>query len=224
LTENDIMNRPWIAAFVSLPDIFTITNGILGFLAIYHILIGNILLASRIVFLCIFFDSFDGFLARRKNNCAEFGKTLDSLSDIISFGIVPSLIFISYGDNGILSLSIGAIYVISGLLRLSRFNALNSQEYFGLPITLGAIFVTLLFLAEIPFYLYSTLLIVTSALFISNFKIIRPSNSEKFLVIFSTLFVFISLIPYPPILIVSRVLLILLPCIFLLYLFRAHQS
>jgi phosphatidylserine synthase len=146
------------------------------------------------------------------------------LSDIISFGIVPSFIFISYGNNHLLGLLIGAIYVISGLLRLSRFNALNSQEYFGLPITLGAIFATLLFLAEIPFYFYSILLIVTSALFISNFKITRPSNNGKSLVIFSTIFVFISLIPYPPIKIVSRFLLILLPSVFLLYLFKAHRS
>jgi len=224
LTENDIMNRPGITTFVSLPDIFTLTNGTLGFLAIYFILIGNLLLASRIVFLCIFFDSFDGFLARRNNNCAEFGKTLDSLSDIISFGIVPSFIFIDYGNNTLLGILIGAIYVISGLLRLSRFNALNSQEYFGLPITMGAIFVTLLFLAGIPFYLFAILLLATSILFISNFKIIRPSNNGKSLVIFSTIFVFISLIPYPPIRIVSRLLLILLPSIFLLYLFRAHRS
>lgn len=224
MTENDIMNRPGITTFVSLPDIFTLTNGTLGFLAIYFILIGNLLLASRIVFLCIFFDSFDGFLARRNNNCAEFGKTLDSLSDIISFGIVPSFIFIGYGNNTLLGILIGAIYVISGLLRLSRFNALNSQEYFGLPITLGAIFVTLLFLAGISFYLFAMLLLATSILFISNFKIIRPSNNGKSLVIFSTIFVFISLIPYPPIRIVSRLLLILLPSIFLIYLFRAHQS
>ncbi|MEN6379659.1 MAG: CDP-diacylglycerol--serine O-phosphatidyltransferase [Methanofastidiosum sp.] len=218
------MNRPGITTFVSLPDIFTITNGTLGFLAIYFILIGNLLLASRIVFLCIFFDSFDGFLARRNNNCEEFGRTLDSLSDIISFGIVPSFIFISYGNNHLLGVLIGAIYVISGLLRLSRFNALNSQEYFGLPITIGAIFATLLFLAEIPFYLYSMLLILASILYISNFKIIRPSNNGKSLVISSLVFVFVSLIPYPPIRIVSRLLLILLPTIFLLYLFKAHRS
>jgi len=218
------MSRSGIATFVSLPDTFTIVNGTLGFLAMYFILIGELLLASRIVFLCIFFDSFDGFLARRNNNCEEFGRSLDSLSDIISFGIVPSFIFISYGNNNLLGLFLGAIYVISGLLRLSRFNALNSDEYLGLPITIGAIFVILIFLAEIPFYLYSILLIMTSVLFISNFKIKRPSKNGKSLVMFSTIFVLISIIPYPPIKIVSRLLLIVLPSIFLVYLFKAHRS
>lgn len=218
------MNRPGIANLVSLPDIFTLINGTLGFFAIYSILNGELLLASRIVFVCIFFDSFDGFLARRNNNCAEFGRSLDSLSDIISFGIVPSLIFISYGTNNLYGLFLGALYVISGLLRLSRFNALNSDEYFGLPITLGAIFLILLFLAEIPFYLYSALLVMASILFISNFKIKRPSKNGKSLLVFSTFFVIISLIPYPAIRIVSRILLLILPSIFLIYLFKAHRS
>ena len=218
------MNRLGIVDFVSLPDIFTITNGTLGFLAIYFILIGDLLLASRIVFLCIFFDSFDGFLARRNNNCAEFGRSLDSLSDIISFGIVPSFIFINYGNNSLLSLLLGAIYVISGLLRLSRFNAIDSEEYFGLPITIGAIFITLLFILEIPFYLYSILVILTSVLFISNFKVKRPSKNGKFLVMFSAIFFFISLIPYPYLKIVSSVLIIILPFIFLLYLIKARHS
>lgn len=218
------MNRLGIANLVSLPDIFTLINGTLGFFAIYSILNGELLLASRIVLVCIFFDSFDGFLARRNNNCAEFGRSLDSLSDIISFGIVPSLIFISYGTNNLYGLFLGALYVISGLLRLSRFNALNSDEYFGLPITLGAIFLILLFLAEIPFYLYSALLVMASILFISNFKIKRPSKNGKSLLVFSTIFVIISLIPYPAIRIVSRILLLILPSIFLIYLFKAHRS
>ncbi|MCC7572336.1 MAG: CDP-diacylglycerol--serine O-phosphatidyltransferase [Candidatus Methanofastidiosum sp.] len=216
------MNKLGITAFVSLPDIFTIINGILGFSAIYFIIVGDLFIASKIVFFCIFFDSFDGFLARKKNNCDEFGKSLDSLSDIISFGIVPAYIFISSGNNSILSLFLGAIYVIFGLLRLSRFNALDSEEYFGLPITLGAIFVILLFLSKIPFYLFSILLILTSVLFISNFSIARPSKNGKSLVAFSLIFVLVSLIPTPEIIIVSRALLILLPCIFTAYVIKCR--
>jgi phosphatidylserine synthase len=121
-------------------------------------------------------------------------------------------------------LVLGAIYVIFGLLRLSRFNAINLNEYYGLPITIGAIFVILLFLSKINFYLYSILLILTSFLFISSLKIRRPSKNGKSLVLSSTIFVIISIIPYPYIIIVSRVLLIILSPIFLTYLFKSHQS
>ncbi|KYC45771.1 MAG: Archaetidylserine synthase [Candidatus Methanofastidiosum methylothiophilum] len=217
------MNKKVIFDFVSLPDIFSIANGVLGFISLYYILIGNILLSSRIVFLCIFFDSFDGFLARRNDSCADFGKSLDSLSDIISFGIVPSFIFISYGNNNILGLVVGAIYLIFGLLRLSRFNAINSEEYYGLPITIGAIFVILIFFAEMEFYIYLILVLLTSILFISNFKIKRPSKNGKTLVLFSTIFVIVSLIPYPEIIIVSRLLIIILSSLFLIYLFKVHR-
>lgn len=218
------MNKKGILNFVSLPDIFSIANGTLGVISLYFILIGNISIAARIVFLCIFFDSFDGFLARRKNNSAEFGKSLDSLSDIISFGVVPSLIFINYGDNSIIALLLGIIYVVFGLLRLSRFNAIDSSEYYGLPITIGAIFVILLFLSEINFYLYAIFLPLTSFLFISNLKIQRPSKNGKSLVLSSIVFVIISLIPYPYIIIVSRALLVFFSSIFLGYILKSHQS
>ena len=218
------MNKKGITSFVSLPDIFSIANGTLGVIALYCILLGNISIAARIVFLCIFFDSFDGFLARKKKNSAEFGKSLDSLSDIISFGVLPSLIFINYGDNSIFALLLGVIYVVFGLLRLSRFNAINSSEYYGLPITIGAIFVILLFFSEIHFYLYAALLVLTSFLLISDLKIQRPSKNGNTLVLSSLVFVIISLVPYPHIIIVSRALLILFSSIFLTYLFKSRQS
>jgi hypothetical protein len=116
------MNKRSILSCVSLPDIFTSVNGILGFIAIYAVMIGYPILAARFVFICIFFDSFDGFLARRNNNCANFGKSFDSLADIISFGIVPSIIFIGYSKNTILALILGTIYDdrLGGLLWTSN--------------------------------------------------------------------------------------------------------
>jgi CDP-diacylglycerol--serine O-phosphatidyltransferase len=218
------MSKIGITAFFSLPNTFTIINAVLGLFAIYNIIIGNLILPARIVLLAIFFDSFDGFLARKKNSVAEFGRTLDSLSDIISFGIVPAFIFIISSNDNIIRLLIGFAYVIFGLLRLSRFNALNSNEYVGLPITLGAIFVVLLFLAKITDYINSIIMILTSILFISNFKLKRPSKNGNYLIVFSSLFIIISLVPYPMIVLVSRLLLIILPAMFLIYLFRYSQS
>ena len=217
------MKKIEISAFISLPNVFTIINALLGLFAIYFIITNNLILSARMVLIAIFFDSFDGFLARNKNNIAEFGKSLDSLSDIISFGVVPAFVFICSSEN-ILSLPIGFLYVIFGLLRLSRFNTLNSDEYVGLPITLGAIFVILLFLSDIPPTLNAIFVVITSILFISSFKLRRPSRRGKSLAIFSSIFILISLIPYPMIEILSRILLIVLPAIFLLYLFRYPQS
>jgi len=218
------MKETGIRAFISLPNLFTFINATLGLFAIYFIILDNLILSSRIVLLAIFFDSFDGFLARKKNIAAEFGKSFDSLSDIISFGVAPAFIFISSNNNSDVGILIGFTYVLCGLLRLSRFSILDTDEYIGLPITLGAIFVILIHLSNIPKYLGGIFVILTSLLFISSFRLKRPTKKGNSLVIASILFVFVSLVPETMIGLVSFLLLIVLPIIFIFYLFRYPQS
>jgi len=217
------MKETGISAFISLPNLFTFINATLGLFAIYFIILDNLILSSRIVLLAIFFDSFDGFLARKKNIVAEFGKSFDSLSDIISFGVAPAFIFISSNNNSEVGILIGFTYVLCGLLRLSRFSILDTEEYIGLPITLGAIFVILIYLSNIPKYLGGIFVILASLLFISSFRLKRPTKKGNSLVIASTLFVFVSLVPETMIGLVSILLLIVLPIIFIFYLFRYPQ-
>jgi len=219
----DIMKETGISSFISLPNLFTFINSTLGLFAIYFIILDNLILSSRIVLLAIFFDSFDGFLARKKNITAEFGKSFDSLSDIISFGVAPAFIFISSNNNSEVGILIGFTYVLCGLLRLSRFSILDTEEYIGLPITLGAIFVILIYLSNIPKYLGGIFVILASLLFISSFRLKRPTKKGNSLVIASTLFVFVSLVPETMIGLVSILLLIVLPIIFIFYLFRYPQ-
>jgi len=221
---NDIMKETGIRAFISLPNLFTFINATLGLFAIYFIILDNLILSSRIILLAIFFDSFDGFLARKKNIVAEFGKSFDSLSDIISFGVAPAFIFISSNHNSDVGILIGFTYVLCGLLRLSRFSILDTEEYIGLPITLGAIFVILIHLSNIPKYLGGILVILTSLLFISSFRLKRPTKKGNSLVMASILFVFVSLVPETMIGQLSILLLIVLPIIFIFYLFRYPQS
>jgi len=220
----DIMKETGIRAFISLPNLFTFINATLGLFAIYFIILDNLILSSRIVLLAIFFDSFDGFLARKKNIAAEFGKSFDSLSDIISFGVAPAFIFISSNNNSDVGILIGFTYVLCGLLRLSRFSILDTDEYIGLPITLGAIFVILIHLSNIPKYLGGIFVILTSLLFISSFRLKRPTKKGNSLVMASILFVFVSLVPETMIGQLSILLLIVLPIIFIFYLFRYPQS
>lgn len=217
------MKETGISAFISLPNLFTFINATLGLFAIYFIILDNLILSSRIVLLAIFFDSFDGFLARKKNIVAEFGKSFDSLSDIISFGVAPAFIYICSNNNSEVGILIGFTYVLCGLLRLSRFSILDTEEYIGLPITLGAIFVILIYLSNIPKYLGGIFVILASLLFISSFRLKRPTKKGNSLVIASTLFVFVSLVPETMIGLVSILLLIVLPIIFIFYLFRYPQ-
>lgn len=100
-----------------------------------------------------FCDMFDGKIARTKKNRTEvekrFGIQIDSLADIICFGVAPSLIAYRMGMNHIVGIAILMFYVLAGLIRLAWFNVSeeirqneteeNRECYQGLPITSMAI-------------------------------------------------------------------------------------
>lgn len=105
--------------------------------------------ASYWIIAAIFFDTLDGTVARLTKSVSEFGKELDSLSDIVSFGVAPAvLIYTAYAQTGGLDGSesplggmIAIMFVILGALRLARYNVFqsNRQDIFvGLPIPSAA--------------------------------------------------------------------------------------
>lgn len=97
-------------------------------------------------------DMFDGTIARmckRIDIEKKFGVQIDSLADIISFGVFPVVIFVNIVDINIISLAVSGLFVLSGVTRLAWFNILTEDKstdrrYFtGLPITTSALFVPL---------------------------------------------------------------------------------
>jgi len=131
-----------IRSYTSIADLVSIANASSGFLAIVMITMGNFVLAAKFMLIAVIFDAMDGWVARKINRNDEygFGKNIDSLSDIISFGVAPGMLLystsINFGVN-YLGIIVALILVICGILRLSRFNVITnpSEEYFiGLPI------------------------------------------------------------------------------------------
>lgn len=146
--------------------------------------------------ICLMFsglcDMFDGRVARTKKNRSkeerQFGVQLDSLSDIVCFGVLPTAIGYSLGINKGFLLLILIFYPIAGLIRLAWFNVLeitrNSntpvKEYTGLPITSAALIFPLIyifktFLKNRFMYLYAITMLIVGLLFISKIKIKKPS-------------------------------------------------
>ncbi|MDF2925298.1 MAG: CDP-diacylglycerol--serine O-phosphatidyltransferase [Paenibacillaceae bacterium] len=138
----------------SVPNLFTIGNLFLGFLAIILVFNDYKELAAIMVIVAMLCDGLDGRVARALNAQSEFGKELDSLSDVISFGVAPA--FIMYvtafqGMNEAAAWTVTAIFPICGALRLARFNVIaGSPGYFiGLPIpAAGGVLCTLALFAE----------------------------------------------------------------------------
>jgi len=157
-----------------IPHMFTVGNLALGIIAILMAFHGEPLTASFLVILAMLADGLDGRIARALNVQSEFGKELDSLSDVISFGVAPAFIaFVSaFGEFGATGWIVAVLFPVCGALRLARFNVKPATpEYFiGLPIPVaGGVLCTLaLFVPDIDPSVILIACVLLSFLMISN--------------------------------------------------------
>lgn len=157
-------------------NVLTLLNLSLGAFAILFVLKDNLDLSVLLIFLAALADRFDGMTARKLNIESELGKQLDSMCDIISFGIAPALllyqgILFEYGAPGAL---FTIMYIACGALRLARFNITENNGYFtGLPITAAGCILTLSYLA-IPYFsqqFFMFLIILLAILMVGTFRL-----------------------------------------------------
>lgn len=123
----------------NIPNTITLCNAVCGIVAI---LLGNPILGAYLVLLAMILDTADGFAARVLHVKSELGKQLDSLADLISFGVAPA--FLYYGlFNDVESLLACIFYVLSALFRLAKFNIeKRALDFNGLPSPAAAGIVT----------------------------------------------------------------------------------
>ncbi|MBA4602997.1 CDP-diacylglycerol--serine O-phosphatidyltransferase [Thermoactinomyces mirandus] len=152
-----------------LPSCFTIGNLFLGIIAIILAFQNSWEYAAIMVIIGMLLDGLDGRVARMLNTQSEFGKELDSLSDVITFGVAPAVIMYisSFQHMGIEGWLATAIFPICGALRLARFNVQPGVPgyFIGLPITAaGGILATMaLYNKHVP----SAYILMAATLFLS---------------------------------------------------------
>lgn len=160
----------------TIPNLFTIANLSLGVMAIILAFNDRPDLAALMVIIAVLTDGLDGKLARALNAQSEFGKELDSLSDIISFGVAPAftMYVVAFQHLGPAGWAVTAVFPIFGALRLARFNVANAPPgyFIGLPIpAAGGVLSTLaLFQAEIPPIIMMVLTVVLAFMMVSTFQ------------------------------------------------------
>jgi CDP-diacylglycerol--serine O-phosphatidyltransferase len=189
------------AMFV-LPNLFTVSSIFCGFYAITLCLNEpepiHLYRAAIAIFFGMFFDMFDGRVARLTKTQSEFGVQLDSLADLVSFGAAPAVLLYKWmlGDLGFAGVLIGFAYTACGALRLARFNVLaarepgSSKHFVGLPIPLAAGTVVALVMSSYPFEAplltpvsVAVIALALSGLMVSSvryrtFKDLRPSKKS----------------------------------------------
>lgn len=126
------------------------------------------------IFIAALLDRYDGKVARKYHQVSELGKQLDSMSDIISFGVAPALLMyeVALTDFGTAGMGMTILYIACGALRLARYNVTESNGYFtGLPITAAGTVLTLTFFCINTFSpdFYMFLFPILSVLMISSF-------------------------------------------------------
>ena len=127
-----------------LPSLFTTGNLFLGFWAVVKTYQGNYGEAAPLIGWAFVLDMLDGRIARLTGTTSEFGGELDSLADVISFGVAPALLAYAWAFGTVPRAGWLAafLFVVCGALRLARFNVqrhtIDSRYFVGLPIPAAA--------------------------------------------------------------------------------------
>lgn len=165
--------------------LFTLFGTISGVAGILEISKGNITGAMLCLMLSGFFDMFDGTIARTKQNRTEFEKKygiqLDSLSDVICFGVLPLTIALHVTSSlGTIS-NLCIIYLITSISRLAYFNVEEEMRtkkentprktYTGLPVTASALIIPVLYLTKFLVPTHFAIVFLIGFLMISIFQI-----------------------------------------------------
>ena len=137
-------------------------------------------------------DMFDGKIARRMDRTRQeekFGIQIDSLCDLICFGVLPICIGYSVGVNGAFGMFCSILFLLAAVIRLGYFNVMEEERqsstteirrsYRGLPVTTAALIVPMVCFAKLLagdlfHVVYELSLLVIAVLFLADFKVVKP--------------------------------------------------
>jgi len=222
------MERPLSNRFYALPSMLTCSSLFSGFYSIVASINGEFKSAAVAILVAGLFDGLDGRVARLTGSTSRFGMELDSLCDLVSFGVAPGLLaylwaLIPYGRYGWLA---AFLYVATTALRLARFNTMaedpsnTNHDFVGLPCpaAAGAIATMVMFFhylgATDTVKHFSILLLVylLSYLMISShrylsFKKTRIPREKRFQAVVVMFLVLVLLATEPPVTLFATALL-----------------
>ena len=202
--------------FKFLPNAITLLNLFLGCIIILLLIENNIEVKYIFIIslICIFLDFLDGYIARKLNAKSEIGLQLDSLADMISFGLVPGIIlynlFLNAPSSSVGSISssfvpfAGFLITLCSAYRLAKFNTLksNSKYFKGLPTPANTLLIYSFSIISLDNGVISSIIldynvlvfitIISAFLLVSNLKLLSfkfssfkfKGNRRRFLLIF----------------------------------------
>lgn len=162
----------------AVPNIFTLSNMSCGIMSILMSFEGNYKLSALFILLAGIFDRYDGRIARYLKVDNDLGKELDSLCDVVSFGVAPSILIFNiynFAGLGTIGYLMVLIFPVAGAYRLAKYNITDFDGVFsGVPITITGTFLALyaLLMIDNASNMLPTILlmVILSYLMVSKFK------------------------------------------------------
>ncbi len=170
---------------LSVADVVSLTNSILGFLSIVMIFLGETYLAFSFILLAILADGLDGAVARKTKH-SDLGEYMEAMADMISLGIAPSVfVYNNYLKNIMISESIYwhsllvivlIVFLSFSIIRLASFHIKREETFFiGLPASASTIIIIILTYFNIEFNYIFAVIFLTSLAMISNVRFPKPT-------------------------------------------------
>lgn len=178
--------------YTVLPTYLGLASSVLG---IFFAMAGRPYPALLCLMLSGAIDAFDGKIARTKRRTDEekrFGIQIDSLSDLVCFGVLPAVIGYTIGMRRLYFVPVLVLFVLAALIRLAYFNVREEERqtetsevrktYEGLPVTSVALILPLVFCFHVFFrkafpFIYGGSLLLIAAAFVSHIRVRKPTLS-----------------------------------------------
>lgn len=190
-----------------VPNGVTLANIAFGFLGMVAASEGQFERACVLIFIAALCDLMDGRLARMLNASSKFGMELDSLSDVVSFGIAPGvLVYLAVlKQYGAVGGAISVLYVLCGALRLARYNVgsgpLSEVTFLGCPIPIAAGYMLSFVMVrdQIPVWLVAAGTVGIAAMMVSTVKVpkFRKGSGLPFVMLLGGMAAFIAFLARP---------------------------
>lgn len=196
LTENEETNRKsFLIGYYNYTVILTYIGMFVGFLGVMYASREQTSQALVCLMVCGFCDMFDGAIAstrKRTKNEKRFGIQIDSLSDLVCFGVLPAVI-VNYQTEEKYALFVCGMYVLAALIRLSYFNVTEEERqekstekrkyYKGLPVTTIALILPFVFQVSDDINILLSVIFAASVAFLLPFKIKKPGSTMKIIML-----------------------------------------
>ncbi|MEA3458379.1 MAG: CDP-alcohol phosphatidyltransferase family protein [Candidatus Thermoplasmatota archaeon] len=168
---------------LSIADIVSLTNAILGFLSIIMIFLGEIRFSFSLILLALLADGLDGIIARKTRH-SELGEYMEAIGDMISLGIAPAVFVYSNYNIAVseciywhsLLIIVLIVFLSFNIVRLASFHIIKEKTFFvGLPASASAIIILVMAYFNIEVTYVLLVIVITSLMLISNVRFPKPT-------------------------------------------------